>query len=121
MADREHVRQLMAGCLDCSILDFSGNLVVELTSGIFREVGVMSGITLNADSPTLLGHSKHECPPVLGVEISIRKDEQALVIRKLDVLFQVVEDLPCMILLHSRVCSDSSCHHFILGQLRQIE
>ena len=66
--------KLMACSFNGSILDLLGDLLTELPLGltVLREVGVVASVALDANSPTLLGHSEHESPPILRVQISIR-------------------------------------------------
>lgn len=124
MAKAEDVSQLMTSCLDSSVLDLLANrsgkvLCVELAS-LARKARVMSGITLNAYSPALLGHSKYKGPAVFGVQVSVGKDKQALVGGELDVLLEVLEDVAGMELLDLGVMPDSGRHDPLLLEHVQV-
>jgi hypothetical protein len=81
VSNGEHVGDLVAGCFDSSVLDLASNLRIEVSLGhlCFAEVRVVAGIALDANAPTLLGHSEHESPSLLGVEVGIGKHQKTLV------------------------------------------
>ena len=112
----EHMRNLVTRCLNSSILHLSRNLGSEnpLRLCLTCKVGVVPCVTLNANPPALLSHSKHESPPVLRVQVSIREHEEALVILKFNVLFQVIEDMSSVELFHLCVWPHSSADDFLL-------
>ena len=85
--------KLVTGRLDCSILHFACNLGGEIPNGlvVVGEIRMMPSVALNANSPTLLRHSKHECPAVFRVKVGIRQHKQALVLLQLNVRFQVIK------------------------------
>ena len=109
----------MTRCLDGSILDFLRNLRAEHPLGLFFvcEVGMVSCIALDADSPALLGHSEHKGPALFGVEISIGQNEQALMLTQFDVLFEVFEDLTSMKLLYLGISSNPGMNNPLLFKL----
>ena len=113
--------QLMACSLDGSILYFPSNFRSEISSRLvfMGKVRMMSCITLDANSPTLLCHSKYKSPPILRIQVSVRQHKQALVLLKLDVRFEIVEDLAGMELFDSCVRANSRLHYFLL--LKDIE
>ena len=74
------MRQLMARRLDRSVLHLPRYLTSELPVVGLRKVRMVSSVTLDADPPALLRHSKHKSPAVLGVQVSVCKDQQALVV-----------------------------------------
>ena len=63
------MRQLMTCRLDCPILHFPRNLRCEVSHWLIlmSKVRMMPGVTLDANSPTLLSHTKDEGPAVFGV------------------------------------------------------
>jgi len=73
---------LMTGCLNSSILHFPRDFGCEysLGFGLVGEVRVMSRITLDANSPALLGHAEDESPPVFGVEVGVGQHQETLVV-----------------------------------------
>ena len=116
MAYRKHVGNLVARCLHRSVLNFSGDLRGKYAAGlgVFGKVGVMAGITLDANPPALLGHPKHKRPPLLRIEVGVGEHQKALVLSQLDVVLQVVEYLTGVVLLHPSVRPDSSTYDFQL-------
>ena len=118
MSDREDVRKLVTGCLDCSVLyTFADLLAEKLLLGFSEwEVRVMACVALDADTPTLLGHSKHKGPSFFWIQICIRQHQQALVLPKLDVGLQVLEQRPRMILLDLRVLPDAGLNDPVILQ-----
>lgn len=106
MTKTENVREFVAGRFDCSVLYFFGNQVIEVSEhqpvlrDLIGKIWVMPRITLNADSPALLGHAKHKSPPFFGVQVSIRKHQQTLMIVQLNIRLQVLKDVASIILLH---------------------
>ena len=102
MAQREHVSELMTRCFNCSVLNFFSDFRAEiiLRSVQLSEVRVVTSITLNTDSPALLGHAENKRPSLFRVEVCICKHEQALARSNLDILPQVLKELPCVVLLY---------------------
>ena len=80
------------------------------------EIRMMSRVALNANSPTLLRHSKNECPAILWIQVSICQHEQALILLKLNIRFQVVKYLARVELLHFGVGPDTRLHNFLSFQ-----
>ena len=80
----------------------------------------MSRITLNTNSPTLLGHAKHERPALLWVQIGICEHQQALILVEVDILLQIVEDLACVELANLGVRPNSRLDNFLLVENAQI-
>lgn len=115
MADGEDVSQLVTGGFDGSVLDLTSNFRSEISNRfvLMCEIWMVSGITLNANSPTLLGHSKDKGPTVFWIKVSIGEYKQALVLLKLNVLLQVIKNLPSMELFHSCVRSHPSLHNLL--------
>ena len=109
--------------LDSSVLDLFWNLLAELALGLalYCKIRMMSGIALDTNAPTLFGHSKHECPSIFWVQVSIGKDQKTLVLFKIDILFQVFENLPSMILLRFRVLADSCGYNALALEIAQTE
>ena len=81
------------------------------------KIGVVSRVALNANSPALLGHSEHEGPPLLWVEVCVCQNEKTLVLAKLNVLLKVLEDLPRMELLHLGVTANTGLHYALVLKL----
>jgi hypothetical protein len=79
----------MACCLDRSILHLFRDLLTKLSLwfAVLSKVGVVSSITLDTDSPALLGHSKYEGPSIFRVQVSIGKYQEALVLFEVNMLF----------------------------------
>ena len=117
MSYGEDMCDLMARGLHSPVLNFSRyfrseySLVLALLCG---EIRVMSSITLNADPPRLLCHSKNKCPPVFWIEISVSQHQKTLILLKFYIFLQVIENMTCMELLHMGVRSDSCGHDFFL-------
>ena len=107
--------KLVAGCLDCPVLNFPSNLGGKIPDRlvVMRKIRMMPCVTLNANSPTLLCHSKDKRPAVLRVQVGICKHEEALVLLQLNIRFQVVKYLTSVELLHFCVRSDSSLDNFL--------
>ena len=107
--------KLVTGCLDCSILHFACNLGGEIPDGlvVVGEIWMMPRVALNANSPTLLRHSKDKCPAIFRVEVGIRQHKQALVLLQLNIGFQVIKNLTSVELLHFSVGSHT-CLHYLL-------
>lgn len=104
VADRQHMRKLMACRLDSSILDLFRNDFIKVPFGLHAllflgELRVMAGIALDADAPTLLGHAEHEGPPIFRIQVCIRQHEQTLVLPQLNILLEVFKYLPSVKLL----------------------
>ena len=72
----------MTGCLYSAVLHFPSNFRSEYTLGLVfnSEIWVVSSIALDTDSPTLFSHSKDKGPPVLRIQVSIGKYQEALII-----------------------------------------
>lgn len=106
----------MARRLDGPVLDLACYLGREVAHGhvVVREVGVMSRVRLNANTPALLGHSKDERPAVLRVQVCVREHQKALIVAEFDILLEVVKDLASMELFDPRVGSHSSRHYLLL-------
>lgn len=109
--------------LNCSILYFLRDYLTELTLGFTKlcEIRMVSSITLYTDTPTLFGHTKHKCPPVFRIEISISEYQQTLMLLKVNVCFQVFKNLPCMELLHFSIHSDPGSNSAFPLKIIQIE
>lgn len=103
MSYGQHVRQLVARGFNGPILNFSGNLRRELSCILLSEVRVVASVTLNANFPALLRHSKNESPAVLRIEISISKHKEALVVSELNIFLKIVKNMSCVILLDTSV------------------
>lgn len=106
--------QLMASCLDCSVLHKLGNFCVEHTGrlvGVLGKIRMVPCVALDADSPALLGHTEDKGPTVLRVQVGVREHEQALVLLEQHVVFQVLEYLPSVELLHSSVATHSCLNY----------
>ena len=114
VSNAEHMWQLMARRLHCTILHLSSDFGGELSHGSLAKIGVVSGVALNTDSPALLGHAKDEGPAFLRVQISIRQNQKALILLKTNIFLQVVEQLPSMKLSHSSVRPDPGLYDFLL-------
>lgn len=73
--------------LNSPVLDLSCNFGGEYSHVLrfMREIRMMSRVALDTDSPGLLGHTKDERPTFFGIEVSIRQNQQALVLLELDV------------------------------------
>ena len=85
------------------------------------EVRVVSRVTLNANSPALLGHSEDKSPPILRVEIGVGQHQEALVIFQFNVFLKVVKYMACMKLLDFGIWTNSGANYFLLfenGQTR---
>jgi hypothetical protein len=119
MSNGEHMRKLMTRRFDCSILNFLCNLRTKHLHIFVGKIGMMTCIALNANSPALFGHSKHECPSLLGIKISICQHKQALVLPQLDVLLEIFENLASVELFHFGVSPDPSLHDALVLQLIQ--
>lgn len=105
----------MTSSLNGSVLNLPRNLWSEVSHWLvfMCKIWVMPCITLNAYSPTLFGHAKHKGPSILGIQISIGEDEQALILLQLYVSFQIVKDLASMILLHFGIRSYSCLNYLV--------
>lgn len=91
----------MARGLDGSVLDLFGDLRGKHAAG-FRMIGeirMVSRVALDANFPTLLGHSKDEGPTIFGVQIGVRQYEKTLILVQQNILLEVLEDLSSVILL----------------------
>lgn len=115
MTDWENVRQLMTCRLNCPILNFPSNFWSEVSHRfiLMCKIWMMPSIALNANSPTLLGHTENESPPVFRVKICICKHKQALILLQLYIRFQVVEDLSSMELFYFCIWSNSSLNYLL--------
>jgi len=122
VADGEHVRQLVARRLYRSVLDLPGDLGGEDADGlvVLGEVGVVASVALDANAPALLGHAEDEGPALLGVEVGVGEHEQALILSKVDVVLEVVEDVPGVVLLNACVGPHARLYDIKLLQLPQI-
>ena len=112
--------QLVAGRLDCSVLHELGDLRIKHSRrlvGVLSEIWMVPSVALDADSPALLGHTEHEGPAVLRVEVGVGEHEQALVLLELHVVFEVLEYLPGVELLHAGVAAHSGLYHALPLQL----
>ena len=109
--------------LDSSVLDLFWNLLAELALGLaqFCEIRMMSGIALDTNAPTLFGHSKHKCPSIFWVQVSIGKDQKTLILLNGYILFQVFKNLSSMKLLHFRVLADSCGYDTLALEIAQTE
>ena len=89
MADGQDMGDLVTSSLNSSVLYFPCNFTCEysLVLALHSEIGMVPGITLDTNSPRLLCHSKDECPTILGVQICVGQDQEALILLELDVLF----------------------------------
>jgi hypothetical protein len=63
----------VTGRLDCTILNLLGDLRAEhpLRLVVVGEVGMVTSIRLDANSPALLGHAEDEGPSLFRIEVSI--------------------------------------------------
>ena len=123
MANGQNVRDFMACCLDCSVLYLPSNVGCK-HSFIFwflSKVGVVSGVALDADPPTLLSHAKDEGPTFLGIEICVREHKQTLMVLELYVLLQVVEDLTCVELFYFCIWPNSGLDNALFLKHFQVE
>ena len=75
---------------------------------------MVTRVTLDADPPALLGHSKDESPAILRVEVRISKNQETLVVFQFYVFFQIVKDVTCVKLLHFGIGSDSRADNLFL-------
>ena len=109
--------------LNCSVLYLLGDLLAELTLRFtkFCKVRMVSCITLYTNAPTLFGHTKHEGPSILRIEICIGQYKQTLVLLKINVTFQVLKNLPSMELLHFGILSDPGSNNAFPLKIIQIE
>lgn len=105
----------MTSRLDCSVLHFSCNLRGKIPDRlvVMGEIRMMPCIALNANSPTLLRHSKDKRPAVLRVQVGICEHEEALVLLELNIRFQVVKYLTSVELFHFCVWSDTRLDNFL--------
>lgn len=69
---------------------------------------MVPGIALDAYAPALLRHTKDKGPAIFRIEVCVCYYEEALVLIKLDVAFQIFKNLSCMKLLHLCITSHSS-------------
>ena len=104
----------MTGRLYSPILHFLRNLTSKSSLLILRKVRMVSGITLNANPPALLGHSEDKGPPLLGIQIGVGQNKKTLILSKLDILLQVFKYLTSMELLHLGVTPDASLNDTLL-------
>lgn len=111
----------MARCLDGPVLHLPRDLRSELPCVLLTKLWVMACVTLNTDLPALLRHSKHKCPAVLGIQISVCEYKEALVISQLDVLLQVVKYVSSMVLFDSCVLSYTRSDSALSRQLLKTE
>ena len=75
------------------------------------KVWMVSGVALNTYAPALLRHAKDKGPTIFRIEVCICHHEEALVLLKLDIAFQIFKNLPCMKLLHFCITTHScSCN-----------
>ena len=81
-----------------------------LLFSILGEVWVVPCVTLNADPPALLCHSKHKCPPFFGEQVDVGQNQEALILLKTEVVFEVFKELPCMILFDLGISPDPCTH-----------
>lgn len=123
MTHGQNVAQLVAGSLYCSILDQFSHLIIEHARGLVRmlcEIGMVASVALDTNPLALLGHSKYESPPVLGIQVGICQDQQALVLFQDQILFQVLKYHASMKLLDTGIIPDSSVHYTFPFQLREV-
>lgn len=123
VAHREYMAQLVARRLYRSVLHKLGYLRVEHAGwqgGELGEVWMVPCVALDANTPALLRHTEDESPAVLRVQVGVRQHEQALVLLQQHVVFQILEDLPCVELLHASVASDPRLHYASPLQLREV-
>lgn len=123
VANGQHVAQFVAGCLDRSVLYNLGHFGVKHPTWLVRvpgEVWMMTRIALNTDAPTLLGHAEDEGPAVFRVQVGVRQHEQALVLIKFHVVFQILENVASVELLHASVTTYTRLHYASPFQLGQI-
>ena len=108
----------MTCCLNRSILNFASNCWSKYPLRLIFEceVWMVPRIALDADSPTLLGHSKNESPPFFGVKIGIGENQKALVVLQFDIFFKVIEDVSGMELFCFGIWSNSSADDLFLFQ-----
>lgn len=75
--------------LNSSILYFPCSCRIKYSDGniiffkLLSKLRMVSCITLNAYTPTLLGHAKHEGPTFFWIQICIRQNKQTLIRFKL--------------------------------------
>lgn len=112
------VSQLMTSCFDGSVLHLFGHPLVELPLRdpvpelvFVCKVWVVASVTLDADTPALLSHSKDEGPSVFGVQVGIGEHQQTLVLFQLDVVLEVFKDHPRVELLDLSVLSHARGHN----------
>lgn len=110
----------MACRLHSTILHLPSDFGGELSHGSLTEIGVVSGVALDADSPALFGHAKDEGPAFLWIQISIRQNQKALILLKTNIFLQVVEQLAGMKLSDSSVRPDPRLYDFLLVQPAKI-
>lgn len=108
--------QLVTGSLDGPILDLPGNFGSEISHWLvfMCKVGMVPSITLNTDSPALLGHSKHKCPPIFRIQVRIGKHKQTLILLQLNISLQIIEDLARVELFHLGIWANPSLYDFLL-------
>ena len=113
----------MASCLDGSILNFFRDLLTKLPLwfAVLSKVGMVSSITLDTDSPALLGHPKYKGPSIFRVQVSIGKHQKALVLFEVDMLFKVFKYLSCMELFDSCIHPHPCLHYTLTLELIQVE
>lgn len=110
------MRYLVASCFNRSILNFSsdGGGKDPLWLVFMGEVGMVPSIALDADPPALLGHAENESPAIFGVEIGISENQEALVVLKLDVFLEIIEDVSGMKLFDFGIWSYSGTDDLFL-------
>ena len=75
--------QLMAGGLDSSILDEFGHFSVKHARRLVSmrgKVWMMPCVALDAYTPALLGHAKHERPSILRIQVCVSQHQKTLVL-----------------------------------------
>ena len=88
-------------------------------NALLAKIRMMPRITLNTYPPTLLGHSEYKGPAFFWVEIRISADKYKLILIKLDILLEIIENLSCMKLFDFGIRPHSCLDYFLLFQLCQ--
>ena len=99
--------------LNSSVLNLSCNFGCKLSHWLLllSKVRMMSCITLDANSPRLLGHSEYKSPSFFWIKVGVCQDQETLVLFQTDILFKIIENQTSMKLSNISVRSNSRLYY----------
>jgi len=84
------------------------------------KVWMVTGIALNANPPALLSHTENKGPAILGIQVSICKHKQTLILPQVHVILKIFEYLTSMELLNASIMSNSGLDNSLPFEFREI-